>query len=169
MRQDIAYSAAMPNGPGAAAILAAGVGSFALAILDLVADQSALFKRLLVFYQANGAALWRYYHRNSHLAVDLGNIGVAVEEKDGGFDAPEFGGIGSAGLECAADLSSDRRSPLTWCRLNQIPQSCCHSRGCGVRGASGRRGRGRCVQGRGRGLLGLQPGRDGRCGLHPAR
>lgn len=54
MRQDIAYSAAMPNGPGAAAILAAGVGSFALAILDLVVDQSALFKRLLVFYKPTG-------------------------------------------------------------------------------------------------------------------
>jgi hypothetical protein len=43
------------NGAGAAAILSAGIGSFALAVLTLVADRSAAMKSLLVFYQPTGA------------------------------------------------------------------------------------------------------------------
>jgi hypothetical protein len=44
----------MPNGSGAAAILAAGVGSFALAVLALGADKSALIKTFLNFYNPTG-------------------------------------------------------------------------------------------------------------------
>jgi hypothetical protein len=47
-------SAAVPNGSGAAAILAAGIGSFAVAVLTIAADKSALVKDLLVFYKPTG-------------------------------------------------------------------------------------------------------------------
>jgi hypothetical protein len=50
-RQD---SAAIPNGSGAAAILAAGIGSFAVAVLTIAADKSVLVKNLLVFYKPTG-------------------------------------------------------------------------------------------------------------------
>jgi hypothetical protein len=45
---------AMPNGSGAAAILSAGAGSFALAVLAFAADKSALFKSSLIFYRPTG-------------------------------------------------------------------------------------------------------------------
>lgn len=45
---------AMPNGSGAAAILAAGVGSLALAVLALASDKLALIKRFLNFYNPTG-------------------------------------------------------------------------------------------------------------------
>jgi hypothetical protein len=45
---------ARPNGSGAAALLSAGVGSLALAIVALVADKSALVKGLLTFYRPTG-------------------------------------------------------------------------------------------------------------------
>ena len=45
----------LTNGPGAAAILAAGIGCFALAILAIAADRSAAIKSALVFYKPTGA------------------------------------------------------------------------------------------------------------------
>ncbi len=64
---------------------------------------------------------------------------------------------------------SDRsKKPLVLCPSRRRP-FCCRSRGCGDRGASGRRGRGPCARGRGRGRRDPQPGRDARCGRHPAR
>jgi hypothetical protein len=45
---------ALPNGSGAAAILSAGIGSFALAILAIAADKSAAIKSMLVFYKPTG-------------------------------------------------------------------------------------------------------------------
>jgi len=45
----------MPNGPGAAAILAAGVGCFALAVLAIAGDKSAIIKNSLIFYRPTGA------------------------------------------------------------------------------------------------------------------
>ena len=45
---------ALTNGSGAAAILAAGVGCFALAVLAIAGDTSALIKRSLVFYKPTG-------------------------------------------------------------------------------------------------------------------
>ena len=44
----------MPNGPGAAAILAAGSGCFALGIIAVVADHVARFGRLMIFYRPTG-------------------------------------------------------------------------------------------------------------------
>jgi hypothetical protein len=45
---------AIPNGSGAAAVLSAGIGSFALAVLALAGNQSASAKNLLVFYKPTG-------------------------------------------------------------------------------------------------------------------
>jgi hypothetical protein len=43
-----------PNGSGAAAILSAGIGSFALAILAIVGDKSAAIRSILIFYKPTG-------------------------------------------------------------------------------------------------------------------
>lgn len=45
---------AIPNGSGAAAVLSAGVGCFALAVLALAGDKSPHIKSLLVFYKPTG-------------------------------------------------------------------------------------------------------------------
>lgn len=45
---------ARPNGSGAAAILSAGVGSFALAVLAFAGDKSDLIASSLVFYKPTG-------------------------------------------------------------------------------------------------------------------
>ena len=45
---------ARTNGSGAAAVLSAGIGSFALAVLAFIGDKSALFKSHLSFYQPTG-------------------------------------------------------------------------------------------------------------------
>jgi hypothetical protein len=44
-----------PNGSGAAAILSAGIGSFAVAFFAIAADKSAFVKNLFVFYKPTGA------------------------------------------------------------------------------------------------------------------
>jgi hypothetical protein len=49
------HTPALANGSGGAAVLAAGIGSFALAILALAADKSAAIKSALVFYKPTGA------------------------------------------------------------------------------------------------------------------
>jgi hypothetical protein len=46
--------ASLPNGSGAAAILAAGIGSFAVAVFAIAADKSAFVKNLFVFYKPTG-------------------------------------------------------------------------------------------------------------------
>jgi hypothetical protein len=46
--------AVRPNGSGAAAILSAGIGSFAVGLLAIVADQSVLLKSLFTFYKPTG-------------------------------------------------------------------------------------------------------------------
>jgi hypothetical protein len=45
---------ALTNGSGAAAILSAGIGSFALAVLAIAGDKSASIKSILVFYKPTG-------------------------------------------------------------------------------------------------------------------
>jgi hypothetical protein len=44
----------LTNGSGAAAILAAGIGSFALAVLSCAGDKSAAVKNSLIFYKPTG-------------------------------------------------------------------------------------------------------------------
>jgi len=46
---------AIPNGSAAAAILSAGIGSLAVALFTIVADQSATAKNLLSIYKPTGA------------------------------------------------------------------------------------------------------------------
>jgi hypothetical protein len=48
-------TAAISNGSGAAAILSAGIGSFAVAFFAIAADKSAFVKNLFVFYKPTGA------------------------------------------------------------------------------------------------------------------
>jgi membrane associated rhomboid family serine protease len=43
-----------PNGAGAAALLAAGLGSFLVALFALLADKSAAIKSMMVFYKPTG-------------------------------------------------------------------------------------------------------------------
>jgi hypothetical protein len=47
-------TSSVTNGSGAAAILAAGIGSFALAVLACVGDKSAAIKNTLIFYRPTG-------------------------------------------------------------------------------------------------------------------
>jgi hypothetical protein len=46
--------ATLPNGSGAAAVLAAGIGSLALAVLAVAADRIAGFGKLMIFYRPTG-------------------------------------------------------------------------------------------------------------------
>ncbi|MDR3791958.1 MAG: hypothetical protein P4L03_01130 [Terracidiphilus sp.] len=43
------------NGPGAAALVAAGIGSFLLALFALIADKTPAFKSLMIFWKPTGA------------------------------------------------------------------------------------------------------------------
>ncbi|MGA3034675.1 MAG: hypothetical protein ABSD70_15430 [Terracidiphilus sp.] len=43
-----------PNGAGAAAVLAAGVGSFLVALFALIADKSTAIKSAMIFYKPTG-------------------------------------------------------------------------------------------------------------------
>ena len=45
----------IPNGPGAAAILAAGIGTGVIGILALAGDASSTINKLLTFYNPTGA------------------------------------------------------------------------------------------------------------------
>jgi hypothetical protein len=45
---------AIPNGSGAAAILSAGIGSFAVALTSIAADKSAVLKNLFGIYKPAG-------------------------------------------------------------------------------------------------------------------
>ena len=45
----------LPNGSAAAAILSAGIGSFTVALLTIVADQSTTVKNILSIYKPTGA------------------------------------------------------------------------------------------------------------------
>jgi len=47
-------AAAPPNGSGAAAVLAAGIGSLALAVVAIAGDRIAGFGKLMIFYRPTG-------------------------------------------------------------------------------------------------------------------
>ena len=53
--QPVLSDEAIPNGPGAAAILAAGIGSAALGVLALAGDAFPSINKLLTFYKPSGA------------------------------------------------------------------------------------------------------------------
>ncbi|WP_446745484.1 hypothetical protein [Silvibacterium acidisoli] len=44
----------LPNGPGAAAIFSTGLGVFVLALLAIIGDHSAPFKKAMIFYVPTG-------------------------------------------------------------------------------------------------------------------
>jgi hypothetical protein len=48
-------SLGLPNGSGAAAILSAGIGSFAVAFFAIAANRSGFVKSIFVFYKPTGA------------------------------------------------------------------------------------------------------------------
>lgn len=45
----------LPNGPGAAAILATALGAFTLGLLSLLGDISPAIKKAMIFYKPTGA------------------------------------------------------------------------------------------------------------------
>lgn len=49
-----ANASTLPNGAGAAALLAAGIGSFVLAVLAVAADHIVALKGWMVFYKPTG-------------------------------------------------------------------------------------------------------------------
>jgi hypothetical protein len=49
-----AGAAGLTNGSGAAAVLAAGIGAFTLAVLAIATDQVTSIQRLMVFYKPTG-------------------------------------------------------------------------------------------------------------------
>jgi hypothetical protein len=49
-----AVSTNVPNGSGAAAVLAAGIGALALAVIAIAADRIAWMKSAMVFYRPTG-------------------------------------------------------------------------------------------------------------------
>jgi len=50
----VSATPAIPNGSGAAAVLSAGIGAFALAVLAVTGDKSAAIKQSLNFYHPTG-------------------------------------------------------------------------------------------------------------------
>jgi hypothetical protein len=44
----------LPNGAGAAALFSAGLGALTLAVVAILADHSAAFKKLMIFYRPTG-------------------------------------------------------------------------------------------------------------------
>jgi hypothetical protein len=81
-----------PNGGGAAAVLAAGIGSFCVAVFAILADQSAAIKSLMNFYKPTGPlsgvttcaivvwlAAWFILHRRwSWRMVDMARVRMAA-------------------------------------------------------------------------------------------
>ena len=85
-------SAARPNGAGAAAILAAGMGAFLIAVFAIVADQCAAIKSMMIFCKPTGPlsgvttcaivlwlAVWAILHaRWRNKTVSLAAVGAAA-------------------------------------------------------------------------------------------
>ena len=81
-----------PNGAGAAAVLAAGIGSLAVAVFAIVADKVAPIKSLMNFYKPTGPlsgvttcaimvwlAAWALLHwRWSWRDVEVGRVTIAA-------------------------------------------------------------------------------------------
>ena len=88
-RQNSSLSAAhsaQPNGAGAAAILAAGIGAFLLAVIAILADQITAIKSLMIFWKPTGPlsgvttcaiALWLAAWAILHARWRLRNVAFA--------------------------------------------------------------------------------------------
>jgi hypothetical protein len=82
----------LANGGGAAAVLAAGIGSFLVALFALVADKSAAIKSAMIFYKPTGPLsgvttcamaawliAWIVLHRRWHSRkVTMGRVRAAA-------------------------------------------------------------------------------------------
>ena len=75
----------IPTGPGAAAILAAGVGAFCVAIFALFADKAPGFKNAMIFYRPTGplsgvttsaVAIWLVVWAGLHLRWRDRNVSI---------------------------------------------------------------------------------------------
>ena len=81
-----------PNGGGAAAVLAAGIGSFLVAVFAILADKSATIKSLMNFYKPTGPlsgvttcaiivwlVAWLIFHRRwQNRMVAMGRVRAAA-------------------------------------------------------------------------------------------
>lgn len=81
-----------PNGAGAAAVLAAGIGSFVLAVLAIAADRISGLGHVMIFYRPTGPlsgvtttaivvwlGVWAVLHaRWRNRTVAMGRIGAAA-------------------------------------------------------------------------------------------
>jgi len=110
-------SAAIPNGSGAAAILSAGIGSFAVAFFAIAADKSALMKNLFVFYKPTGA-LWRNHRGHSTVACHVGSSRFALAKTDCISWAYQHHRACAAWPQSVADISAHRRSFLNLMRFD---------------------------------------------------
>jgi hypothetical protein len=96
---------ALTNGSGAAAILAAGIGCFALAVLACAGDKLAAVKNSLIFYKPTGPLSGRCH---PDLACLVGYFGMALAEPDGRRRAYRCYCSRAARLEPIADVSARR-------------------------------------------------------------
>ncbi len=85
-------STARPNGAGAAAILAAGIGAFLVAVFAILADRSAVIGSMMIFWKPTGPlsgvttcaialwlALWAVLHmRWRNRSVALARVNAAA-------------------------------------------------------------------------------------------
>jgi hypothetical protein len=85
-------STRIPNGAGAAALLAAGIGSFMLPVLAIGADRVAMISKFMTFWNPTGPlsgvttcviatwlVVWLVLHRVWHKRnVALGKVGAAA-------------------------------------------------------------------------------------------
>ena len=97
---------ALTNGSGAAAILSAGVGAFALAVLAIAGDKSAHIAGSLIFYKPTGPLsgvtttailIWLFTMRN---------FGMALAQQDGPRGAYQCRCADLVGFELLADIPS---------------------------------------------------------------
>jgi hypothetical protein len=101
-----------PNGSGSAAILAAGIGAFALPLFAIAADKVASIKQLMVFYKANRASVGRHDVGHSGLAGRLGDSQCALARQERRSVARQRGHFYPAWPELAVDVPSSRGSFL---------------------------------------------------------
>ena len=82
MNADTTHDQTLPNGPGAAAVLAAGIGCFFLGIFTLLGDKLPALKPHFTFYKPTGPLLRRHNARHHALAAELATLRRTVEDQN---------------------------------------------------------------------------------------
>lgn len=95
----------IPNGSGAAAMLAAAVGSLALAAIAFAGDKSGPIRNSLNFLQTDGAALRCDDGRYSRLVPCVGTTGVALGKVNRRHEPNQ------SSISCAADPQHSAHLP----------------------------------------------------------